>query len=170
MTNKISVSFSQIILRVCNLFMSVFFSLATYSFPHTKLLLTACVNSHKNPCFDRHKRLYASYKCINYHLSRVIIVADLHVLVASTFGLILGWKLYKEGITDIFQQEEGTTIESFDPRFSRIRGITQIYFTGVIFALRECSRLLMTVFWLSSADIQRGIPLIANSDIFSESV
>lgn len=30
MKNKIRVSFSQIIWRVCNLFMSVFFSLATY--------------------------------------------------------------------------------------------------------------------------------------------
>uniref|UniRef100_A0A671KF98 Uncharacterized protein n=1 Tax=Sinocyclocheilus anshuiensis TaxID=1608454 RepID=A0A671KF98_9TELE len=34
-------------------------------------------------------------------------MADMHVLVASSFGVILGWKLYKEGITDIFQQEEG---------------------------------------------------------------
>ncbi|RXN14604.1 transmembrane protein 220 [Labeo rohita] len=47
-------------------------------------------------------------------------MADLHVLVASTFGVILGWKLYKEGITDIFQQEEG----------------------------RECCGLMLTVFWL----------------------
>ncbi|XP_048066264.1 uncharacterized protein LOC125280001 isoform X2 [Megalobrama amblycephala] len=31
MKNKIRVSFSQIIWRVCNLFMSVFFSLATYA-------------------------------------------------------------------------------------------------------------------------------------------
>jgi len=34
-------------------------------------------------------------------------IADLHVLISSTFGAILGWKLCKEGITDIFQQEEG---------------------------------------------------------------
>ncbi|XP_057201325.1 transmembrane protein 220-like [Triplophysa rosa] len=47
-------------------------------------------------------------------------IADLHVLVASTFVFLLGWNLYKEKIINIFQQEEG----------------------------REFSGLLLTVFWL----------------------
>lgn len=34
-------------------------------------------------------------------------VADLYVLVGTTFCTMLGWILLKEGITDIFQQEEG---------------------------------------------------------------
>ncbi|KAM7387539.1 hypothetical protein PAMA_009925 [Pampus argenteus] len=34
-------------------------------------------------------------------------VADLHVMVSSAVTAVLGWRLYKEHITEIFQQEEG---------------------------------------------------------------
>lgn len=34
-------------------------------------------------------------------------VADLYVMIASAFISMLGWKLYAEGVTAIFQQEEG---------------------------------------------------------------
>ncbi|KAI4880186.1 hypothetical protein NFI96_014915, partial [Prochilodus magdalenae] len=34
-------------------------------------------------------------------------IADLHVMMASGFGAMLGWTLYKEGVTHIFHQEEG---------------------------------------------------------------
>lgn len=47
-------------------------------------------------------------------------VADLHVMISSAVGAMLGWTLYKERITEIFHQEEG----------------------------REFSGLLLTVVWL----------------------
>lgn len=34
-------------------------------------------------------------------------VADLHVLISSAISAMLGWTLYKEQITQIFQKEEG---------------------------------------------------------------
>lgn len=34
-------------------------------------------------------------------------VADLHVMMATAFGALLGWSLYKHGVTHIFHQEEG---------------------------------------------------------------
>ncbi|XP_072225216.1 transmembrane protein 220 [Leuresthes tenuis] len=34
-------------------------------------------------------------------------VADLHVMISTAVISMLGWKLYKESITHIFQQEEG---------------------------------------------------------------
>ncbi|XP_016112460.1 transmembrane protein 220 isoform X1 [Sinocyclocheilus grahami] len=111
-----SVSFSQIIWRVCNLCMSVFFSLATYvqiNDPDAVLWMAGYAVP-AGLCF---------LLCCQPQITESLLwrrMADLHVLVASAFGVILGWKLYKEGITDIFQQEEG----------------------------RECSGLLLTVFWL----------------------
>ncbi|XP_067282943.1 transmembrane protein 220 [Pseudorasbora parva] len=98
MTKQISVWFSKIIWRLCALFMSVFFSLKTY----------VQIN---DPDADLWMKLYFQMMC---HVLIIICpesslwrrTADRHVLLASTFGLILGWKLYKEGITDIFQQEE----------------------------------------------------------------
>lgn len=114
--NKNGVSVSQTIWRVCNLLMSVFFSLATYvqiNDPDAALWMVG----YAIPavlCF----LIFCQQQITESLLWRRI--ADLHVLVASTFGVILAWKLYKEGITDIFQQEEG----------------------------RECCGLLLTVFWL----------------------
>ncbi|KTF85626.1 hypothetical protein cypCar_00024244 [Cyprinus carpio] len=116
MKNRMSVSFSQIIWRVCNLCMSVFFSLATYvqiNDPDAVLWMAGYAVP-AGLCF---------LLCCQPQITESLFwrrIADLHVLVASTFGVILGWKLYKEGITDIFQQEEG----------------------------RECSGLMLTVFWL----------------------
>uniref|UniRef100_A0A4W4GW48 Transmembrane protein 220 n=1 Tax=Electrophorus electricus TaxID=8005 RepID=A0A4W4GW48_ELEEL len=34
-------------------------------------------------------------------------VADLHVMMATALGAMLGWTLYKDGVTHIFHQEEG---------------------------------------------------------------
>lgn len=34
-------------------------------------------------------------------------VADLHVLISSAISAMLGWTLYKEQITQLFQKEEG---------------------------------------------------------------
>uniref|UniRef100_A0A669BVK1 Transmembrane protein 220 n=1 Tax=Oreochromis niloticus TaxID=8128 RepID=A0A669BVK1_ORENI len=47
-------------------------------------------------------------------------VADLHVMISSAISAMLGWTLYKERITQIFQKEEG----------------------------REFSGLVLTAFWL----------------------
>ncbi|XP_058624250.1 transmembrane protein 220 isoform X1 [Onychostoma macrolepis] len=116
MKDKMSVSLSQIIWRVCNLFMSVFFSLATYvqiNDPDAALWMVGYAIP-AGLCF---------LLCCQPQITESLLwrrMADLHVLVASTFGVILGWKLYKEGITDIFQQEEG----------------------------RECCGLMLMVFWL----------------------
>ncbi|CAG5897243.1 unnamed protein product [Menidia menidia] len=33
--------------------------------------------------------------------------ADLHVLISTAVISTLGWRLYKEGVTNVFQQEEG---------------------------------------------------------------
>ncbi|XP_051569501.1 transmembrane protein 220 [Myxocyprinus asiaticus] len=113
MTN---VGFSQIIWRVCNLFMSVFFSLASYvqiNDPDAVLWMVAYAIP-AGLCF---------LICCQQQITETLFwrrTADLYVLVSTTFVFILGWNLYKVGITDIFQQEEG----------------------------RECSGLLLTVFWL----------------------
>lgn len=34
-------------------------------------------------------------------------VADLYMMISSAVVSMLGWRLYKERVTDIFQQEEG---------------------------------------------------------------
>ncbi|XP_048066257.1 transmembrane protein 220-like isoform X1 [Megalobrama amblycephala] len=117
MKNKIRVSFSQIIWRVCNLFMSVFFSLATY----------AQINDPD-----------AALWMVGY-----AVPAGLCFLICCEQQITGGNYRYFPA-----RGRKVTIIQSFEPRFSHIRGIKQIYFTGVIFALRECCGLLLTVFWL----------------------
>ncbi|XP_030645900.1 transmembrane protein 220 [Chanos chanos] len=107
---------SGVIWRVCNVLMSVFFALASYvqkNDPDAGLWMVA----------------YAipAILCLSISYSPQITesllwrrVADLHVLVSTTFGAMLGWVVYTERITDIFQQEEG----------------------------REFSGLMLTVLWL----------------------
>ncbi|KAA0706243.1 Transmembrane protein 220 [Triplophysa tibetana] len=115
MTNKSTVPF-QVVWRVCNLFMSLFFALASYvqiNDPDAVLWMIAYAVP-AGLCFSI---------CCQQQITETLLwrrIADLHVLVASTFVFILGWNLYKEKITNIFQQEEG----------------------------REFSGLLLTVFWL----------------------
>ncbi|TMS14675.1 Transmembrane protein 220 [Larimichthys crocea] len=82
--------------QTCNVFMSVFFSLATYvqvNDPDAGLWMRLCPGG---------------------------VSADLYVMISSAVVAMLGWKLYKERITEIFQQEEG----------------------------REFSGLMLTVVWL----------------------
>ncbi|KAI7803476.1 putative transmembrane protein 220 [Triplophysa rosa] len=102
---------SQIVWRVCNLFMSLFFALASYvqiNDPDAVLW------------WMKHCGLCLLLLCCKLATLLWRRIADLHVLVASTFVFLLGWNLYKEKIINIFQQEEG----------------------------REFSGLLLTVFWL----------------------
>ncbi|KAA0706244.1 GTPase 1 Interferon-induced very large [Triplophysa tibetana] len=96
MTNKSTVPF-QVVWRVCNLFMSLFFALASY------VQIAYAVPA--GLCFSI---------CCQQQITETLLwrrIADLHVLVASTFVFILGWNLYKEKITNIFQQEEGRACE-----------------------------------------------------------
>ncbi|KAI2667017.1 Transmembrane protein 220 [Labeo rohita] len=102
-----SVSFSQIIWRVCYLFMSVFFSLATYVQVGFAIPAGLCSFALLSTTNNRdYGRIYLCHNLFQSHCyggEWLICMC----FVASTFGVILGWKLYKEGITDIFQQEEG---------------------------------------------------------------
>ncbi|XP_056262735.1 transmembrane protein 220 [Pseudoliparis swirei] len=89
--------------RVCNLFMCLFFALATYvqiNDPDAGVwmvgyglpaVLCACVG-------------------LKPHVTETLPwrrLADLHVMVSSAVVATLGWRLYREGLTDILQQEEG---------------------------------------------------------------
>ncbi|AWP19423.1 putative transmembrane protein 220 isoform 2 [Scophthalmus maximus] len=93
----------RLIWRICNVFMSVFFALATYvqiNDPDAGLwmvgyglpsVLCACIG-------------------LEPHVTETLPwrrVADLHVMVSSAVVATLGWTLYTERITQIFQQEEG---------------------------------------------------------------
>uniref|UniRef100_A0A3B1K8S5 Transmembrane protein 220 n=1 Tax=Astyanax mexicanus TaxID=7994 RepID=A0A3B1K8S5_ASTMX len=81
--------------RVCNLLMATFFALATYvqasvgyAVPAGLCFLISC---HPQVTEMRPWRR----------------IADLHVMMATGFGAMLGWTLYNEGLTHIFHQEEG---------------------------------------------------------------
>ncbi|KAF3699771.1 Transmembrane protein 220 [Channa argus] len=92
-----------VIWQVCNLSMSLFFALATYvqiNDPDAGLWMvgygvpaTLCAFIGLNP------RVTETLPWRR--------VADLHVMISSAVIAILGWKLYKDKITEIFQQEEG---------------------------------------------------------------
>ncbi|XP_042361595.1 transmembrane protein 220 [Plectropomus leopardus] len=96
-------SWIAVIWRICNVFMCFFFSLATYvqiNDPDAGLwmvgygvpaVLCALIGLKPNVTETLPWRR----------------VADLHVMISSAVVSMLGWRLYKERITDIFQQEEG---------------------------------------------------------------
>ncbi|XP_051988972.1 transmembrane protein 220 isoform X2 [Xyrauchen texanus] len=128
MTNENSVGFSQIIWRVCNLFMSVFFSLASYvqiNDPDSVLWMVAYAIP-AGLCF---------LICCQQEITETLFwrrTADLYVLVSTAFVFILGWNLYKVGITDIFQQEEGrSAVGSF--RLCTAVGVTVFPFITWIY-------------------------------------
>nr|XP_055051008.1 transmembrane protein 220 [Misgurnus anguillicaudatus] len=103
MTNKKIIQFSQIVWRVCNLFMSLFFALASYvqiNDPDAVLWMIAYAIP-AGLCF---------LICCQQQITETLLwrrIADLHVLVSTVFVFLLGWNLQKEKITNIFQQEEG---------------------------------------------------------------
>nr|XP_020460576.1 transmembrane protein 220 [Monopterus albus] len=114
--DKITKSWLFVIWQVCNVLMSLFFALATYvqiNDPDAGLWMVGygvpavlCALIGLKPHFTE-----------SLPWRRV---ADLHVMISSAFIAMLGWTLYKERVTQIFQQEEG----------------------------REFSGLLLTVVWL----------------------
>uniref|UniRef100_A0A671X5J8 Transmembrane protein 220 n=1 Tax=Sparus aurata TaxID=8175 RepID=A0A671X5J8_SPAAU len=91
--DKKSESWLSVIWRVCNVFMSFFFALATYVQVGYGVPAVLCVFIGFSP-----------------HVTETLPwrrVADLHVMISSAVVSMLGWRLYKERVTDIFQQEEG---------------------------------------------------------------
>ncbi|XP_062872909.1 transmembrane protein 220 [Trichomycterus rosablanca] len=102
--------------RLCNFIMSLFFSLASFvqiNDPDASLWMVGYAVP-AGLCF-----LISCHPQITGTLAWRR-VADLHLMVATAFGSMLGWTLYKNGLTHIFHQEEG----------------------------REFSGLLLTVIWL----------------------
>ncbi|XP_063326939.1 transmembrane protein 220 [Pelmatolapia mariae] len=106
----------RVVWQICNVFMCLFFALASYvqiNDPDAGLwmagygvpaVLCACI-------------------VVKPHVTETLPwrrVADLHVMISSAISAMLGWTLYKEQITQIFQKEEG----------------------------REFSGLVLTAFWL----------------------
>ncbi|XP_034057873.1 transmembrane protein 220 [Gymnodraco acuticeps] len=100
---KNSESWLSVIWRICNLFMSVFFALATYvqiNDPDAGLWMVG---------YGVPAVLCASIG-LNPHVTETLPwrrIADLHVMISTAVVSILGWRLCKERITDIFQEEEG---------------------------------------------------------------
>uniref|UniRef100_A0AAY4C7A7 Transmembrane protein 220 n=1 Tax=Denticeps clupeoides TaxID=299321 RepID=A0AAY4C7A7_9TELE len=95
--------FRQASWRLCNCLMSTFFALATYvqmNDPDAGLWMVAYAVP-AGLCF---------LVCLKSTITETSLwrrLADLHVLVSTTFGTMLGWTLYRDNITNIFQQEEG---------------------------------------------------------------
>ncbi|KAM9843892.1 transmembrane protein 220 [Aulostomus maculatus] len=94
---------SVVIWRVCNGLMSTFFALATYvqvNDPDAGLWMVG---------YGLPAGLCA-LTCWNPRVTETLPwrhLADLHVMICSAVVAVLGWTLYKQQITDVFQQEEG---------------------------------------------------------------
>ncbi|XP_051243725.1 transmembrane protein 220 isoform X1 [Dicentrarchus labrax] len=89
--------------RVCNLFMCLFFCLATYvqiNDPDAGVWMVG----YGVPA------LLCALITLNPHVTETLVwrrVADLHVMVSCAVVSMLGWRLHAEGVTEIFQREEG---------------------------------------------------------------
>ncbi|XP_058260807.1 transmembrane protein 220 [Hemibagrus wyckioides] len=108
--------FNLTLWRICNFIMSGFFSLAAYvqiNDPDAGLWMVGYAVP-AGLCF---------FISCHPQITETLVwrrVADLHVMMATAFAALIGWSLYKHGVTHIFHQEEG----------------------------REFSGLLLTVMWL----------------------
>ncbi|XP_070704654.1 transmembrane protein 220 [Pempheris klunzingeri] len=106
----------SVIWKVCNVFMSLFFALATYvqvNDPDAGLWMVGYgVPAVLSAFIGMKARVTETLPWRR--------VADLHLMVSSAVVAMLGWRLYEERVTEIFQQEEG----------------------------REFSGLMLTVIWL----------------------
>ncbi|XP_042561475.1 transmembrane protein 220 [Clupea harengus] len=100
---KSSSSMFQNVWRICNLLMSLFFGLATY----------VQINDPDAGLWMAGYAIPASLTLIlswRPYITETLIwrrLADLYVLIGTTFCAMLAWILFKEGIINIFQQEEG---------------------------------------------------------------
>lgn len=106
----------RVVWRICNTCMSLFFALASYvqiNDPDAGLWMVG----YGVPALLC--ALIGWYPQVT-EIAPWRRVADLHVMISSAAVSVLGWTLVKEGVSDIFQREEG----------------------------REFSGLLLTVLWL----------------------
>ncbi|KAM6957425.1 transmembrane protein 220 [Aplochiton taeniatus] len=100
---EIKTQFSLTIWKVCNLCMSLFFALATYvqiNDPDAGMWMVG----YGVPA------VLCLLVGLKPHVTESLPwrrLADLHVLISTAVVSMLGWTLYKEKITNIFQQEEG---------------------------------------------------------------
>ncbi|KAI4900801.1 hypothetical protein NFI96_026296 [Prochilodus magdalenae] len=96
--------------RLCNLLMSAFFALATYVQIKYHMIIFDVFES----VFVQVGYAVPAGLCFLVSCQPQMTetrpwkrIADLHVMMATGFGAMLGWTLYKEGVTHIFHQEEG---------------------------------------------------------------
>ncbi|KAM3864259.1 transmembrane protein 220 [Diretmus argenteus] len=93
----------SVVWQVCNLCMSLFFALATYvqiNDPDAGLWMVG----YGGPA------VLCLFIGLKPHVTESLPwrkLADLHVMISSAVIGMLGWTLYKEGVTDVFQREEG---------------------------------------------------------------
>ncbi|MEQ2278530.1 hypothetical protein XENORESO_021001 [Xenotaenia resolanae] len=100
---KNSKSWLSVVWRISNVVMSVFFVLASYvqiNDPDASLWMVG----YGVPA------VLCAFLGFRPHVTETLPwrrVADLHLMISSAAIFILGWKLYTERVTQIFQQEEG---------------------------------------------------------------
>ncbi|MED6241213.1 hypothetical protein ATANTOWER_003501 [Ataeniobius toweri] len=100
---KNSKSWLSVVWRISNVVMSVFFVLASYvqiNDPDAGLWMVG----YGVPA------VLCAFLGFRPHVTETLPwrrVADLHLMISSAAIFILGWKLYTERVTQIFQQEEG---------------------------------------------------------------
>ncbi|XP_041854395.1 transmembrane protein 220 [Melanotaenia boesemani] len=92
-----------VIWKICNILMSLFFVLASYvqiNDPDAGLWIVG----YGVPA------VLCAFIGLKPHVTETLPwrrIADLHVMISTAVISMLGWKLYTERVTDIFQQEEG---------------------------------------------------------------
>ncbi|XP_008292048.1 transmembrane protein 220 [Stegastes partitus] len=92
-----------VIWQICNVFMSLFFALASYvqiNDPDAGLWMVG----YGVPA------ALCAFIGLNSHVTETLPwrrVADLHVMISSAVVAMLGWTIYQKKVTQIFQQEEG---------------------------------------------------------------
>ncbi|MEQ2169411.1 hypothetical protein GOODEAATRI_025017, partial [Goodea atripinnis] len=99
---KNSKSWLSVVWRISNVVMSVFFVLASYVQVVLDVFLFQV--GYGVPA------VLCAFLGFRPHVTETLPwrrVADLHLMISSAAIFILGWKLYTERVTQIFQQEEG---------------------------------------------------------------
>ncbi|KAM8824222.1 transmembrane protein 220 isoform 1-T1 [Synchiropus picturatus] len=130
--------------RTCNVFMSVFFALASYvqiNDPDAALWMVA----YGVPA------LLCAVIGFNPRVTESLVwrrAADFHVLISSAAVSVLGWKLHKLQTADVLQQEEGRSCVLAGFPLSLVWSAFLVLTLSHISCLsREFSGLLITVLW-----------------------
>ncbi|XP_034046809.1 transmembrane protein 220 [Thalassophryne amazonica] len=93
----------SVIWQVCNILMSGFFALATYVQINDPDAGSWMVG-YGVPA------VLCGFIGVKPHVTESLVwrrLADLHMMVSTAVVAMLGWTLFRERITDLFQQEEG---------------------------------------------------------------